>query len=80
MNKHELRARLIALNVLESAYCLDGGLPSESYTLAQHGSRWLVYYSERGQRSSLVTFDDESLACLHLLALVEGDKTTRRSP
>lgn len=79
MNKHELRARLVELNILESAYCLDGGLPSESYTLAQDAGRWLVYYSERGQRSSLVEFDDESLACLHLLALVEGDKTTRKS-
>ncbi|MEY4513533.1 MAG: hypothetical protein RLZZ450_5655 [Pseudomonadota bacterium] len=78
MNKHELRARLIDLNVLESAYCLEGGLPSESYTLAEEAGRWQVYYSERGQRSSLVEFDDESSACLHLLGLVEGDRTTRR--
>jgi hypothetical protein len=56
---------------------VSGGYPSEAYVLAQGDRGWCVYYSERGQRSGLVEFGDEGAACLHLLALIERDPTTR---
>ena len=80
MNRRQLQLRLNGLGIREDAYCLDGGYPSEAYVLARDGDRWRVYYCERGQESGVAEFDDESPACLHLLELLENDRTTRKQP
>jgi hypothetical protein len=78
MNRSQLQQTLSSMGIRADAYSLDGGHPSEAYVLAHDGRRWRVYYSERGQESDLAEFDDEAVACLHLLALLEADPTTRK--
>ena len=51
----------------------------KSATLDQVGSRWSVYYSERGQRSGERIFDSEDEACRYLLNLLCNDPSTRSS-
>lgn len=70
MNIIELKKRLQTRNVREDMYCLDGGFQSEAYCLAQSGQNWEVYYSERGQKSNLKTFYNESSACEYFYNLI----------
>lgn len=77
MNKQELKSQLEALGVRPDAYAW-GGLPNEQYVLSQEGDDWEVYYSERGTKSGLKKFPDESSACEYFLNLLSADKSTRR--
>jgi hypothetical protein len=58
----ELEIRLVASKIPKLAYCLTGGLPNEAYTIENAGDKWLVYYSERGQRRGLKEFQSEEAA------------------
>lgn len=53
--------------VPKDMYDLGGGLPSEAYCIGFFDGRWEVYYSERGERSEIGSFDDEDDACECLL-------------
>lgn len=66
MNKAQLRRKLMSVGVPSNAYSLEGGLPSEAYCLNRNGAAWEVYYSERGEKTGLRTFDNESEACEYL--------------
>jgi hypothetical protein len=79
MNRTELESILRDRKISPLAYSLGGGLPNEKYTLDQVGSRWSVYYSERGQRSGERIFDSEDEACRYLLNLLCNDPSTRSS-
>jgi len=79
MNRAELRAAAQREGIRESSYSLDGGLPPEQYVLAIAEGGWIVYYSERGQRSGETFFDTEDEACSYLLLKLVGDPTTRRN-
>ena len=79
MTKAELKTKLEQAGVYAEAYSLDGGLPNERYVLSQEpNGRWDVYYSERGQKSGLRSFDSESAACQFFLDHVLKDPTVRR--
>lgn len=65
MTKSELRARLLAENISQDLYSLDGGLPGEKLCLSNTGNKWQVYYSERGLKTGLKEFDSEHDACDH---------------
>jgi hypothetical protein len=79
MNKTELKTKLEQTGVYAEAYSLDGGLPNERYVLCQEANgRWEVYYSERGQKSGLRSFDSESTACQFFLDHLLKDPTVRR--
>lgn len=79
MNKAELKSKLEQANVYPQAYSLDGGLPSERYVLSyEESGRWDVYYSERGQKTGLRSFDSESAACKFFLDYVLKDSTIRQ--
>jgi hypothetical protein len=79
MNKAELKTKLEQSGVYAEAYFLDGGLPNERYVLSQEASgRWDVYYSERGQKTGLRSFDSESEACEFFLGHILKDPTARR--
>ncbi len=67
MNVEELKQRLTAESIDESAYSLSGGLPGDRYVLSHDGPVWSVYYSERGLQTSLRCFQTESEACSYLL-------------
>lgn len=79
MNKTELKTALEKANVYTVAYSLDGGLPNERYVLSQEpNGKWAVYYSERGQKTSLRFFDSEPIACQFFLEYVLQDSTVKR--
>lgn len=77
MNRVELEQQLSLMGIRPDAYSLDGGHPSEAYVLTETATGWCTYYSERGQESGRVVFEDESEAFHHLLALLKRDSTTR---
>lgn len=66
MNKNDLREKLQQEGIRPDAYCLNGGLPNESYCLNESNNQWEVYYSERGNKSGLKVFDNENDACQYL--------------
>ncbi len=79
MKKAELKAKLEQAGVRPEAYWLDGGLPNERYVLSQEANgRWDVYYSERGQKRGIRSFDSELAACQFLFDLVLKDPIARR--
>jgi len=74
MNMGTLKAELEQLNIPKGVYSLTGGLPNESYCIAQKDNKREVYYSERGSKSSLKTFENENTACEYFLALMKKQK------
>lgn len=66
MNKEELAERLKKENVPSDWYSLNGGLPSEAYCLDYNNNQWETYYSERGKKDPLKSFDNEAEACTFL--------------
>lgn len=67
MNRIRLKEILQNNQVPSDLYSLQGGFPSESYCLNKVNSNWEVYYSERGVKSGIINFDNESEACEYLL-------------
>jgi len=66
MNIYELERKLKIANVPQSIYSImKGGLPNEVYCLTSENGNWIVYYSERGNRSGLTVFKNESEACIY---------------
>lgn len=64
MKIKDLEQELIAINVPKDIYSiLKGGLPNEQYCISKDGDNWEVYYSERGNKSGLIIFDNEDMAC-----------------
>jgi hypothetical protein len=77
MNRNALRAAAEREGIPESAYSLDGGLPPDRYVLAVVPGGWIVYYSERGERTGETVFETEDEVCSYLLLKLIGDPTTR---
>lgn len=71
MKKYELKQTL-AKKQLNYFFTLEGGLPNELYCLGENGNIWEVYYSERGTKSNLQTFQTEEEACKYLLLLSQN--------
>lgn len=67
MTKTELKPILDQEGFLASRYSLSGGDPDDAICLTFEGGSWRVYYSERGNRDGLVSFDTEFEACEYLL-------------
>jgi hypothetical protein len=63
LNKKELQERLNLEKISTDVYSLNGGLPNERFCLGQIAGKWEIYYSERGDKTGLVTFDKETEAC-----------------
>lgn len=73
MNIRDLKEFLLTNQVPEDAYSLDGGLPNEAYCISKEGNQWEVYYSERGRKCGLVTFDTEDSACNYFQLLISRE-------
>ena len=67
LDQAETIALLTKLKIRKDAYTFACSFPNESYCLCFNRGKWEYYYSERGQRSGLRTFDTEHEACLYLL-------------
>lgn len=63
MDIKELESRLISETIRSDVYSLKGGLTNEAYCISQNNGIWEVYYSERGNKSGLRTFEEEEGAC-----------------
>ncbi|SCY45835.1 hypothetical protein SAMN02910451_02680 [Butyrivibrio hungatei] len=67
MTVEGLKKRLDAIGVPDDLYSLlIGGFPNEAYCLIKNGEGWEVYYSERGHKSGVQQFVNESEACEYL--------------
>jgi hypothetical protein len=79
MNREQLKRQLDTLRIDPTAYCLSGGLPNEQLVLneGQNGI-WEVYYSERGQKTSLRVFKSEESAVQYFLDAILHDSAVRR--
>ena len=77
MNMQELAKLLRDERFNPQTYSLDGGLPFERYCLCGSGGAWQVYYSERGEKTGLRTFDSEAAACDYFLKWIREDPVTR---
>lgn len=73
MTLAQLRRHLEENAVRRDAYSLEGGRPSEAYCIETSPDGYVVYYSERGVRTSLQRFDTEAEACARLLDLLRRD-------
>jgi hypothetical protein len=62
--------------VSEDAFSISGGR-SETYCLERAGSNWISYYSERGERTGLESFESEADACAHFFHALTTDPTTQ---
>jgi hypothetical protein len=68
MNKGKLKRILISNNIPDYYYNLDEeGETDQRVCLEKDGNEWLVYYSERGKRFYLESFDNEEKACKEVL-------------
>ena len=67
MNREELSKELIKKRIPHDAYSLFGGLPNESFCIAEE-KQWEVYYSEKAQKTQLRQFDSEEEACEYMYA------------
>lgn len=75
--------KLLALQKLmesrfrRNSYSLPGESGDECYKLERERDKWVVYYAERGLRTSLQYFDSEDMACNEFLRLVNNDPNAR---
>jgi len=66
MTKSELEVLLVNENIPKHFYSLDGGLPYDAWCLEKKRSGWEVYYTERGEKYQVESFDTEEEACERL--------------
>jgi hypothetical protein len=72
MTVAEMQDRLRCAKVPDWLYVTDGGLGTgECVGIEQTPSGWLVYYSERGQKSPLEQHADEDAACRAMIRQVD---------
>lgn len=68
MNLKELKNLLEENHVPTDEYSLKGGLPNEAMCITKNTEgMWEVYYSERGRKTGLKTYLNESSACEELI-------------
>ena len=63
----ELESEIEQMGVPSELYSIMiGGLPNEKLCIVRE-DKWKVYYSERGSKSGLKTFETETEACEYFL-------------
>lgn len=62
MTKNELTNLLIDMNLPKSSYSIDCD-KNESLCFIYDGFLWVIFYSERGQKTEPEYFSDEEVAC-----------------
>ena len=77
MDRDQLAATLQRSGIRKDAYRLGAGPADEAYVLDRENGQWVVYYSERGLKRNLQSFEDEAHACNHLLTRLRDDQSTR---
>lgn len=67
MNRAELVAEATTRGIADRYYSLEGGDPGDTHVLALVPGGWLVYYSDRYDRTHEEFFETEDEACRELL-------------
>ena len=79
MNVAGLKRELERIGIDPRWYSFDSSSnDGERFCLVLAGAKWEVYYSERGSRSDVNVFDQESDACRHFLARILSDHVVRQ--
>ena len=76
MKKQDLAKKLNEKNIRVDSFSLEGGLPNEAYCLNKTKDCWEVYYSERGRKTGLKKFTNESDACQYLYEVLVDQFTS----
>lgn len=64
MDIKKLEKMIKSKNIPSDCYSImKGGLPNETYCLTSEDDNWIVYYSEKGNRSGIKKFKNELEAC-----------------
>jgi len=80
MNSNELKSVLEKEKINSQAYSIFGvkGPPEdEQYVLDKEGQKWVIYYSQKGERINQKSFEVEDEACRYFLNLLLKDNSTR---
>ncbi|MCC6360308.1 MAG: hypothetical protein IT450_16315 [Phycisphaerales bacterium] len=77
MHRAELIATLEREGIRPDAVDLTNRGGTECLVLEKESERWIVYYSERGLRSGLKSFGNESDACHYILDRLRKDPSAR---
>ena len=67
----DLEKLLKAIGIPEHAYSLKGGLPNEAFCISEYSNMWEIYYSERGIKTGLKKFSNESDACDYFFSWIK---------
>lgn len=62
MKRDELIRTLKELDIPENAFHFDGPGAGECYCIEANQNGWVIYYSERGQRTIISTYASENEA------------------
>lgn len=62
LTKIELVSKLHDNNIPEYCYSIDNE-KNESLCLLQENEKWIIFYSERGERNDSEYYDSEEIAC-----------------
>ena len=73
MDLTALNNKLLEARIKQEYYSLNGGFPNEACAINQTKDGWEVYYSERGRKSGLKFFAEESDACEYFFRLITSD-------
>lgn len=75
MNVSELFDRVSRNGGDVRAIFTGSGNPEDRYAIIHEGSRWIVFYTERGKKFEKKEFIIESEACEYIFSLLEKDHT-----
>lgn len=78
MDVVQLKENLVALGVVPSAYSLDGSVNNETYVLIYENGVWVMFYSEKGLRTSEARFSKECEACEAFFKKISRDHSVLR--
>ena len=77
MDRGELKNQLDGLSVDPRSYSLDGSLANDAMILEHVYGKWIVFYSERGERNDEATFLTEADACKYIFDLLKDEPSVR---
>lgn len=79
MDRRQLEHILRAEGFPTDSYVMHGRDRNDSLNIEQQGTKFLVYYTERGSRSDEHEFPSEAEACAYFLASMKRMFPTARS-
>jgi hypothetical protein len=71
MDRSQLERVLASKGFAPDTFAMHGSDRNDTLNIEQQGSKFIVYYSERGTRNVLHEFPSESEACAYFLELMD---------